>query len=253
MKKATIISLVLTAALLITASYLTGQDRFTMSAKDLQKFRKAKTFHYEGQQFFLKKKFSKARKAFEKCLELFPKYSSADYFLARIADMENNTEAAFRHIENAKTNYSYMNNLSMNSQTEYLDQLRQKRENLKKDLGNSEVRLDANSRSQMEQQIGKIDNILNKPFAVTNEIPADYHFLHGNIFFKKKKLKEAHDQYVEALRVDPTHTDTYNNIITLFFSYKQYINAMKYLEMAEANNASINPKLKEAVLKANGK
>ena len=65
-----------------------------------------------------------------------------------------------------------------------------------------------------------------------------------------KKFQEAHDQYQEAIRLDPSHGDSYNNLAALYFQVKQYQKALDYLDQAEANGAKVNPEFKKAVLKA---
>lgn len=65
-----------------------------------------------------------------------------------------------------------------------------------------------------------------------------------------RKFQEAHDQYLEAIKIDPKHENTYNNLINLYFMTKQYKRAMDYVNKAEADGVAINPKLKKAILEA---
>jgi tetratricopeptide (TPR) repeat protein len=82
------------------------------------------------------------------------------------------------------------------------------------------------------------------------EIPADYFYLHGNIFFKIKRYKEAHEQYQEAIKINPKHGNAYNNLANLYYIAKQYQKALDCLNLAEAHGAKINPEFKKAILKA---
>jgi stress-induced-phosphoprotein 1 len=88
------------------------------------------------------------------------------------------------------------------------------------------------------------------PISSEEEIPADYCYINGNIYFKMKKFQEAHDQYQEAITIDPSHGDSYNNLAALYFQVKQYQKALNYLNQAEENGAKVNPEFKKVVLKA---
>jgi len=79
------------------------------------------------------------------------------------------------------------------------------------------------------------------------------YYIHGNILFKLQKFEQARDQYLEAIKTDPRHPGAYNNLINMCYMAKSYEAALKFLNQAEANGVQLNPKLKEAVLKAAGK
>ena len=78
-------------------------------------------------------------------------------------------------------------------------------------------------------------------------MPADYFYLHGNIYFKLRDYQQARDQYVEAIERDPKHEKAYNNLINIYFMAKQYEKALELVENAESDGVSINSKLKEAI------
>ncbi len=232
--------------------FVIGQDAFKLTQKEISQFKKANKYHYAGQQDFIKKKFKPAMKSFLKCIETFPSYSSAYYYLAKIAYQDGDSQKALTYMENAKTNYKYMSDLMANTQLEYLDTLRSQASNIQSDLENSELGITGAVRGEMEKSLLAAKARLSNPLVTSEQIPADYYFLHGNIFFKANKLKEAHDEYVEAIRLDPQHQESYNNLITIFYMAKQYPKAQEYLKKAEENKVNVNPKLKEAVLKALG-
>lgn len=245
------LKLVLVFALVLAvagSSIAFGQGKHTMTSREYNKFRIAKSHHYAGQQSFIRKKYMKAEKSFLKCLESYPKYSSADYFLGKINNHNKMYVKALKHIERAKLNYKHMNDLNISAQLEYFDALRQKKENLQKDLSNPE--LVTRNRDTMQREILTIDTKLQqKPLAQVNHAPAEYYFMHGNIFFRMKKLKEAHDQYVEAIRLGPQFPDTYNNLINLYFMVQKFDRAYEYIKKAEKQKVKVNPKLKAAILK----
>jgi tetratricopeptide (TPR) repeat protein len=236
------------ALLLVAGGMVFGQDTYKLGPKDFHAFKLANKHHYAGVQSYKKKKYDKAAKAFVKCLKTFPKYSSADYYLAKIFYNKGDLKKAMAHMEMSKKNYKYMNDLVVDTKLEYHKTLRRQRENLQADLANTMLSMTPSHRSEMEKKVQNIDNILKKPIVEAEKMPADYFFLHGNIFFKMKKLKEAHDQYLQALKTDDRHTDTYNNLISLYYMAKQYDRAYEFVKKAIANDINLNPKLKAAVL-----
>jgi len=226
-----------------------GQDQYIMTQKELNDFKLAKRHHYAGEQQFIKGKLGGAEKSFKKCLKIFPKYSSADYYLAKICYQKVDYKQALLHIGAAERNFRYMDNLAVDAQLQFFKRLREERENLQNVLDDPMQKLTPQLIREMEKKMLQIDDHLRNPVPSAQHMPAVYHYVHGNVFFKIKKLKESHDQYLEALKLDPRHTNSYNNLISLFHMVKQYPKAVDYIKQAEANGVTINPKLKDAVLK----
>ena len=223
-----------------------GQEQFKMDENTFQQFQRAKRMFEKGKVFFLKEKYAKAEAPLKQCLEFFPRYSQADYFLAQVYYKKKDYLKALEHMEKAKANYSFMGNLLVASQQKYFDTLRTRRKELQDMLP------DITSVSEVEEvkkSIAEIDGRLTEPLPVVSEGSADYCYFHGNIFMKLKKFNNAHAQYLEALRLDPTHGNASNNLANLYYMVKKYQKALDYLNQAEANGAEINPKFKEAILK----
>ncbi|NIM17107.1 MAG: tetratricopeptide repeat protein [Candidatus Aminicenantes bacterium] len=228
-----------------------AQGRHELTKKELHSFRLARKYHYSGVQLFLKGKYDKAEKYFKKSLDAFPKFSYADYFLAKICYNKKDYMQSMVHIKRAKENFKYIRDLDVDSQLQYLDRLRQQKEDIEKDLDNPMLtKIPSSQRAEMEKDKLKIDSLLSTPIPRAKSMPADYNFVHGNILFKMKKFKEAHDQYVQAITLDPKHTLAYNNLITLFYMAKKYNMALEYIKRAESNKVEINSKLKEIIRQA---
>jgi tetratricopeptide (TPR) repeat protein len=88
------------------------------------------------------------------------------------------------------------------------------------------------------------------PGQAMTQVPADYHFLHGNCLFRLKRLPEAEAEYLLAVKINPDYSEAYNNLINLMFMEKRLDEARSLLSQAEAHKASIQPGLKKAVLEA---
>jgi len=224
-----------------------GQERFLMDENTFQKFKLSKRMFEKGKAYFLKEKYNKAKKSLKECLEDFPRYSQADYFLSQIFYKEGDFPKALVHIEKAKANYGFMADLLVATQQKYLDDLRTQKQELQANL------IDLTSGSDIDQVkalIKNIDTKLNEPIPVVPKKSADYYYFHGNIFMKLKKYNEAQAQYIEALQIDPNHGNASNNLASLYYMIKQYQKALDYLTQAETNGVKINQEFKKAILKA---
>jgi Flp pilus assembly protein TadD len=105
---------------------------------------------------------------------------------------------------------------------------------------------------EVEIKLADIDEKLRdmKP-TIDLDVPAEYHFVHGNILFKMKRLDEAQRFYLAAVQADPRHSSAYTNLINIFLMSGDKANALKYLQLAESRKVAVNEKLKKAVLERN--
>jgi tetratricopeptide (TPR) repeat protein len=253
-------------------SLIFGQEDLTPDETELFKKYYALNKNFEkGKRHFAREDYKKARKEFEKLLIRMPEHADARFFLAQIDYKEGDVEKALSHIQMAREHYKFSAKMKMKmAETERvrLEEQKQELEDMCSDLEEKIISLTenvdddeqeevkANLQRRVEnikKQIKSIDVQLAVPISSMAEIPADYFYVNGNIYFKMKKFQEAHDQYQEAIRRDPRYGDAYNNLAALYFQVKQYQKALSYLNQAEENGAEVNPKFKEAVLKALGK
>lgn len=257
---------VLTAIIFLGTNLAFGQKDYTQEEKRLfQRFKIANKHFENGKALFLKEDYKRAEKELMKCLEKMPEHSGAYFFLSQISYKNGNLETALKQIEEAKKNYTSMDRIRTNLQQlvilELQEQKMAKEERLfelKNSLSRGNLTAEQQSEVQarigsIEADIGVINSQLSNPVPASQEIPADYFYLHGNILFKMKKFQDVFAQYKEAIRINPQYGDAYNNLANLYYMAKQYQKALDCLNQAEANGATINPELKKAVKKALGK
>ncbi len=241
-----------------------GQKDFTREEKLLfQRFKIANKYFEDGKKHFLKEEYRKAEKELKKCLDKMPEHSGACFFLSQISDKKGNLDQALEQIEKAKENFARMVRIKTNIEQLYIFELQEQRSQKEERLrelqqGLSNVAPQDRSKIQsaigaIEGEIATINSRLTKPIPTEEEMPADYFYLHGNIFFKLRKLEEAYAQYQEAIRINPKYGEAYNNLANLYYMSKQYQKALDCLNQAEASGAEVNPAFKKAVLKALGK
>ena len=243
-----------------------GQKRFMLDQNEAHKFKIAKQLYQKGLQLFLKGKYAKAEKTLRDCLEKFPKYSEADYYLSQICYKKKDLQLALQHIENAKKNYTFMADLGVSTQLEYMDSLRKQKQDLEEDLRNMKQQLsNGNFKggafssvptelqgkiASAEKSLLQINERLKNPIPTAAEMPADYYYIHVNIFIKIKKYKDSLDQYLQAVRINPHHGNAYNNLANLHYMARKYQKSLYFLAKAESCGTKVNPKFREAIYKA---
>ena len=185
---------------------------------------------------------------------------TACFYLSNIFYDRKELKQALKYIEEAEKNFEFMTKMHVSAFDDYLKQLREQKQDLGTRLSNYKGRLpgikDPDLKREVEQAIHSvesnihiIDTKLNNPIPPVAKIPLGYYYLHGNIFFKMKNFKEAYNQYIETIKLNPKHGKSYNNLAIIHYMSKQYQKALEYLNKAEANGAKVNPKFKEAILK----
>lgn len=251
--------------ILIAANFSFGQRGFGMAEKKLvEKFKRSDARFQKGKENFFKEKYDKAEKELKTCLELMPEHADAYFFLAQIDYKKGEFNQALTDIEKAESNYEFIGQFYAYTHELRLEQLRDDKSRLENELANYRDQLARATTDEGREKIQALINStqnqlsivnmrLNEPLPDVLIIPADYYYIHGNILFKLQKFEEAHGQYLEAIKIEPRHPSAYNNLINLCYMAKDYEGALKFVNRAEANGVQLNPKLKEAVLKAVGK
>jgi len=247
-----------------------GQE--DLAGEETELFKKYKSLNkdYEkGKMYFAREDYKKAKKEFTQIVEKLPEHADALFFMSQIFYKEGNLDEALKYIQNAKANYKFTAKMKIEMAKMSKQNLEEKKQDMEDYRGkleqqivslrqSSEVGEEGENRKkrletkidEIKKQIENIDTQLSLPLPSEDEIPAEYYYVNGNIFYRMKKFQEAHDQYQEAIRIDPTHGDSYNNLAALYFQVKQYQKAMNYLNQAEENGAEVNPEFKKALLKA---
>ncbi len=208
---------------------VTAQDNMNMKMTQgkFNSFRRAKRIYYKGHVDFTKKKFSRSFKSFRKCVEVFPEFSEAWFYMSKIDYMEKRFDSALANIELAKKNHNFMFQLQMSGKTEYLRNI----DGVKQAEAGNSIKSDK------------------KDLRDGNAIPTDYFFHEGNIFMKLGKPGKAYEAYVNAIESNPENKYAYTNLLALLLRSNNGDKALEYLKKAELNNVILNPSLKAAVLK----
>ncbi len=255
-------SLIFMAGLGILSSTAFGQAGFEQDERMLvQKYKASIAKLKEGQALFLKKKYDPAEKKLRECLEVFPKNPGALYLMAQIHLNRGDADAALSSIESAEASFAETKQFYMYYHQEMMVELRDQKAKVEESIANREnILSELKSRtgpdkaeiSSLENQIqqertvlGRLDQKLRDPIPENPAMPAGYHYVHGNILVKLKRFREAADQYVETIRLDPQHEFAYNNVASLYLGIGQYQKALDFLLQAEANGVRVNAAFKK--------
>lgn len=257
--------------LLTVVQFLSAQQRYTMEEGETSKFKLARQIYERGKQLLAGESYDRAEKAFKDCLEVFPKFSYAGYYLSQLYYEKKDYVTALTLVEKAKEDYEFISDYWIRYQLQYLDMLRQQKMELEEKIRdikdiiatkNFKARTpeeqmaeqkDLEARqSRAELEAREADERIKNTIPSAPEMAANFYFLHGNILFKLKKYNDAYAQYLEAVRVNPAFGNAYNNLANLNFMGRRYEKALFYLEKAEKCGAVINPKFKKDILMALG-
>ncbi|MEN8153973.1 MAG: tetratricopeptide repeat protein [Acidobacteriota bacterium] len=214
------------------------QERFLLNNKERFAFKKASQSLENGKKYFEKKKHEEALKYFNKCINQIPYYAEAYYYKSRIDYRSGNYTRALNLIEQAKKNYKKFSEVLTATQMHQINHMRNRRE---------EDPVLKRATSYINPDIYE-DMIP----SVTVNIPANYYYIHGNIYFKTKKYNEAYLQFLKTREINPRHGRALNNLATIHFMSKDYKGAHKFIREAQSMNLKTNKKLREDIWRALG-
>jgi tetratricopeptide (TPR) repeat protein len=239
------------ALLLAPALPLAAQKDFNQSEKaTIEKYKRAKVHYNKGIDYLQKGKLAKAQKEADASLEAYPGFADAHLLLALLQYQQGIFELALKEIESAKSGFGAISDFYAVSYQDHFVRLREQRnqavarlEELKYEGGDLILIHDAEHALWV-----KDEELRNWKADVALKMPAEYHFVHGNILFKMKRINEAQGYYLEAVLTDPRYANAYTNLIGIYLTRGDAANALKYLQQAEGNGVALNEKLKKAVL-----
>jgi len=255
-KIGTITSIVLgVLGLTLLALPLFAQKDFNMDENKLvENYKRANPLYLDGEKQFAKGNLDKAEKKLLEALAIMPEHADASFVMAQIQLKRKDFSKALALILDAKKNYVTIAKFRTFTYQQYLDRLRQQRQDLENQKRQILDNLSRTSKSgsspatnEIDRSIQIIDSRLSTPIPPTFEIPAEYFYIHGNALYRLGKLVDAAAQYQETIRLDPSHGNAYNNLALVLFSLGKYQEALNCLLRAEAAGIKINPDFKRAI------
>jgi tetratricopeptide (TPR) repeat protein len=231
-------------------------DTFETDEKFFKKYMLAnKHFNKKCKKYLIRNNFSKAEKELIKCLEIMPVHVNSYFFLSQILYQQGKFEEALVNIQKAKANYKLLAKRIRTQQTLDSKRVRDRSNLLRETMDHYQEYMNKDGAcniapilQQSRDELNTLNTKNTNSNVVLERIPAEHHYLHGNILFKLKQLMVAEQQYKNAINSDPKHERAYNNLANLLYLQKNFQNALDYLKEAEKNGVKVNLKLKQAIL-----
>ncbi len=208
-----------------------------------------------------------AEKEAQFCLARLPDHHEAHFVLSQVLYKKGEFGAALEHIAGAEDGFLKLSKVTaalyQQKMTQRMDNVAQlvddvqgseAAEDAANARGTCQINIyaknaqDAKDKLSKENELGEGDES-----AKITDVPADYHYVHGNCLFRLKRLPEAEDEYRLAVKSDPGHSGACNNLINIMFLQGRLAEARASLAEAEAHKAAVSLGLKKAVQGAAGK
>ena len=251
------------ASLLMLAVAMPGiaQKDFNMEEKQMiRDYKRSNTHFLAGAKLYGKNKVSKALSALEKCLEIYPEHDKANFLLADIYLKKRDLPKAEKHILAAKNGFEKLQKWYSFTFQQYLESLREQKNINDQQIAGLEAskstatglqksRIEGRL-AQLKSQNQEADTKLSDFLRSGTKMPANYHYIHGNVLFLSRRFRQAMNEYTLTVEQDPKNGGAFNNMANIYFMMKLYDKARENLTKAEACGIKINPKFREALEKA---
>jgi Tfp pilus assembly protein PilF len=195
-----------------------------------------------------------AEASLRQCLEGVPEHYEAHYLLALLAGDRLDYPAALGHMERAEAELDRLAGLCRAWQGEHA----------RKETANRELVSGAAQKTMVTSPCAtnstRIDTArLDRERGITRgsgltpldprrfEIPADWHFAHGNFLYKSRRWSEAAEHYRWAVDRDSKLAAAWNNLLSALLLAGQGPEARAMLNRAVQAGVDLNPELRRAV------
>ncbi len=240
---------------------VTGGEK-TIGNDILLKQKKLLPLYRKANKMLTKNRLDDAERNLNKCLSILPSHPDSHFLLAQVHYRRNQQDPALQAIENAEKHYKLLADVSARSRLENATHKQNMLISLRgqeKDLEEAATVYCGGNRATIEMSlvalrssIRDIEQQLNSPSVENADIPADYAYFHGNILFKQGRLAEALAQYEAAIRIDPTHSNAFNNMALVLHSLDRDQEALACLVRAQLSGAKVNRDFKRALEEKTG-
>ncbi len=230
-------------------------EAFGLNRKQFsRKYKLANTQFDKCRNYIRKNNFAAAEKTLKKCLKIMPQHVNSHYALSQVYFRTGRYREALHHITQAETHYGSIAQMLTAIRRGEAHQAKQKKAVLRQEIDSYLGALQIDGACGLPSYIGtlqgKVRDMEEKERLGTlsiGQIPPDFSYLHGNIFFKMKQYNEALRQYLTAVGTNPYFGKAYNNLANLYYMAKDYPKALASLERAEEIGAEYNQALKTAI------
>jgi tetratricopeptide (TPR) repeat protein len=222
-----------------------GQKEREIDLETLRSYELAGQMFEKGKQLFTGEEFDQAEATLSQCVDIFPRYTEAHYYLARLYYRTGDFNRACVHIKKALTDAGFMVSLLAVIQEDYLNRLKGEREKLQAKLNDAFEQVEVD---RLKKNITVIDEWLKEPPPKLEKITENYLYWLGNILLKMQKYNDAREQYLETIRLNPANGDAYVGLAVVSTLLRKYEKAKEYGAKAESLQGREIPGLKDIIL-----
>lgn len=252
--------LVAAAALLVGVESAAQNQYRQVDTQLMRRYREANVLFEKARAAFARRDLTAALEQIEACLKRIPEHAEAHLLRTKILYSRQEYALALAEIERAESGFLATTGLIERMRQDNLAALRRQRQGLEDGIRELEVQITLVSpeqapllRAKLQRAMAdalSIDRLLGEPFPASGQVPAEYHFLHGNVLYRLGRHDEAADRYTLALASDPAYSDAANNLIGLLTALGRHEKAAAALAAAEAHGVKVIPELKALVAAA---
>lgn len=248
------------AALLSSAASPAQYQYRQVDSQLMRRYRDANALFEKARAAFARRDLDATLEKVDACLKRIPEHADAHLLKAKVLYSRQEYPLALTEVERAESGYVATAGLIERMRQDNLSALRRQRQTLEDGIRELEVQITLVSpeqapllRAKLQRAVTDahdIDRLLGEPFPASGQVPAEYHFFHGNVLYRLGRHDEAAGQYALALATDPAYSDAANNLIGLLSALGRRDKAAAALAEAEAHGVKVIPELKASVATA---
>lgn len=208
----------------------------------------------QAEKLLKKHRAAEAEASLGQCLEALPEHYGAHYLLALLAAEHSDYPAAIGHMERAEAEMGRLGGLCRAWQEEHAREETADRELVSGAAQETMVTSPCAANStridtgKLDRERGIAKGAGMAPLDPRRfEVPASWHFAHGNFLYKSRRWGEAAACYRQAVERDPLLAPAWNNLLGALLLAGQGGEARAMLERAVQAKVELNPELRRAV------
>jgi Tfp pilus assembly protein PilF len=208
----------------------------------------------KAEKLLKKRRTADAEAILGQCLEAVPEHYEAHHLLALLSGERGDYAAAIGHMERAEAEMGRLGVLCRAWQEEHAREETADRE-LVSGAAQETMVTSPCAANSTRVDIGKLDRErgIAKGAGLAPldprrfEVPASWHFAHGNFLYKSRRWAEAAARYRQAVESDPLLAPAWNNLLGALLLAGRGGEARAMLERAAQAKVELNPELRRAV------
>ena len=195
-----------------------------------------------------------AEESLRQCLRAVPEHGEAHFLLAQVLAERGDHLGAVGHMERAEAEMARMAGLCRSWQEENSRQETAARELVSGEAQDTMIKSPCAANStkidtgRLDRERGIAAGPRLAPLDPRRfEVPAAWHFAHGNFLYKSRRWSEAAARYRLAVERDPSLAVAWNNLLSALLLAERGEEARNELQRAVQAGADLNPELRRAV------